>query len=354
MYTAEGNLGRWLVPAGSTVEAGDLIVEVVTEKATYEVESPGSGILHPVAVEGENLTVEGLIGWILAEGEALPEPEGAKRSEPERIKASPVARRLAAEKGVDLATLTGTGPGGRIVEADVLAAGSSPARESAWKIRERVPLAGARKTIAERLRRSVDTAVSLTLTREVRVEALVAARKNLAISWDALFVKIFAESLRERPELNAVIEGGEILLLDEVHVGFAVSLPGGLVVPVVRNPDSRSLAEIAEDIRGLVDRARAGTLRPQDVLGGTATVTNLGAHGVDAFTPVLNPPQSAILGVGRIAQRPVVENGQIAVAWTCVLSLTFDHRATDGAPAADLLDAVARRMGNADTLEAVG
>ncbi|HEV7508100.1 MAG TPA: dihydrolipoamide acetyltransferase family protein [Thermoanaerobaculia bacterium] len=344
MYTAEGNLGRWLVPADSAVEAGDLIVEVVTEKATYEVESPGSGILHPVAVEGENLTVEGLIGWILAEGEALPEPEGAKRAMPERIKASPIARRLAAEKGIDLATLTGTGPGGRIVEADVLAAESAAPRETAWRIRERIPLAGARKTIGERLRRSVDTAVSLTLTREVRVDALVAVRKNLAISWDALFVKIFAESLRERPELNAVIENGEILVLDEVHVGFAVSLPGGLVVPVVRDADSRPLAEIAQDILELADRARAGSLRPQDVLGGTATVTNLGAHGVDAFTPVLNPPQSAILGVGRIAQRPVVEDGQIGVGWTCVLSLTFDHRVTDGAPAADLLAAVARRM----------
>lgn len=367
MYTAEGNLGRWLVPAGSTIETGDLVVEVVTEKATYEVESPGSGILHPVAAEGDSLTVEGLIGWILAEGEAPPsgsepaagtapaatpgpgagaEPNTVPNAEPERIKASPIARRLAAEKGIDLASLTGSGPGGRIVEADVLGAASVAPRGSAWKVRERIPWAGARKTIGERLRRSVDTAVSLTLTREVRVDALVTARKNLAVSWDALLVRIFAESLRERPELNAVIEGGEILLLDEIHVGFAVSLPAGLVVPVVRDADSRSLAEIATDIRELADRARSGSLRPQDVLGGTATVTNLGAHGIDAFTPVLNPPQSAILGVGRIAQRPVVEDGQIVVGWTCVLSLTFDHRVTDGAPAADLLAAMARRMSN--------
>ena len=345
MYTAEGNLGRWLVPAGASVQTGDLIVEIVTEKATYEVESPASGVLHPVAVEGESLTVEGLIGWILAEGEAPPgaAPAPSSTMSADRVKASPIARRLAAEKGIDLASLTGTGPGGRIVEADVLAATVAP-RESPWRIRERIPLAGARRMIAERLRRSVDTAVSLTLTREVRAEALVAARKNLAISWDALFVKLFAESLRERPELNAVIEGGEILLLDEVHVGFAVSLPGGLVVPVIRDADSRPLADIAAGVRDLASRARAGSLRPQDVLGGTATVTNLGAHGVDAFTPVLNPPQSAILGVGRIAERPVVEDGRLAAAWTCVLSLTFDHRVTDGAPAAELLAAVARRM----------
>ncbi|HEX3557196.1 MAG TPA: dihydrolipoamide acetyltransferase family protein [Thermoanaerobaculia bacterium] len=344
MYTAEGNLGRWLVPAGAAVEAGDLIVEIVTEKATYEVESPASGILHPMAVEGENLTVEGLIGWILAEGEAPPGSELV-----ERIKASPIARRLAAEKGIDLASLTGTGPGGRIVEADVLAAAVAP-REAPWRIRERIPLTGARGTIAERLRRSVDKAVSLTLTREVRAGTLVAVRKDLAIPWDALFVKLFAESLRERPELNAVIGDGEILLLDEVHVGFAVSLPSGLVVPVIRDADSRPLAEIAADVHDLASRAHAGALRPQDVLGGTATVTNLGAHGVDAFTPVLNPPQSAILGVGRIAERPVVEDGGLAVGWTCVLSLTFDHRVADGAPAADLLAAVARRMNDPDYL----
>ena len=203
---------------------------------------------------------------------------------------------------------------------------------------------GARKAIGERLRRSVDSAVSLTLTREARVDALASTMKVFAISWDALFVKIFAESLRERPELNAVIDNGEILLLDEVHMGFAVSLPAGLVVPVVRDADSRPLSEVAADVRELAGRARSGSLRPQDVLGGTATVTNLGAHGIDAFTPVLNPPQSAILGVGRIAQRPVVEDGRIVPGWTCVLSLTFDHRVTDGAPAADLLAAVARRM----------
>ncbi|HEX4964409.1 MAG TPA: dihydrolipoamide acetyltransferase family protein [Thermoanaerobaculia bacterium] len=358
MYTAEGNLGHWLVPAGSRVEAGDLIVEIVTEKATYEVESPAAGILHPVAAEGENLTVEGLIGWILAEGEAVPAAEVSARAEASsaptqreesgaeagRIKVSPIARRLAAEKGIDLANLTGTGPGGRIVEADVLAAASAAPRETPWKIRERVPLAGARKTIGERLRRTVETAVSLTLTREARAGALVAVRKNLAVSWDALFVKIFAESLRERPELNAVIENGEILILDEVHVGFAVSLPAGLVVPVIRNADSRPLTEIAGEVQDLAVRARSGALRPQDVLGGTATITNLGAHGVDAFTPVINPPQSVILGIGRIAQRPVVEEERLVVGWTCTLSLTFDHRVTDGAPAADLLAAVARRM----------
>ena len=370
MYTAEGSLGRWLVAAGSRVEAGDPIVEILTEKATYEVEAPASGVLHPTAVAGESLTVEGLIGWILADGETPPAdggdgagPAPAATAGPVRraplpsgVKASPAARRLATEKGIDLAALTGTGPGGRIVEADVLALAQTaqPApRELPWRVRQRIPLTGIRKTIAERLRWSFAEAVPLTLTREVRAEALMETRKG-DVPYDALFVKILADSLRERPELNAVIGEGEILLLDETHVGFAVSLPGGLVVPVVRDADARPLSAIAADVAKLAASARAGTLGPQDLLGGTVTLSNLGASGVDAFTPVLNPPQSAVLGVGRIAARPVVEEGRLAAGHACVLSLTFDHRVADGAPAAELLAAIARRMGDREYLGGLG
>jgi pyruvate dehydrogenase E2 component (dihydrolipoyllysine-residue acetyltransferase) len=374
MYTAEGSLGRWLVAAGSRVEAGDPIVEITTEKASYEVEAPASGVLHPTAVEGESLAVEGLIGWILAEGETPPSSEGPATTAlavdraprrtplPMGVKASPAARRLAAEKGVDLANLTGTGPGGRIVEADVLALAQTPQQvpqELPWRIRERIPLTGIRKTIAERLRWSFAEAIPLTLTREVRAEALMETRTRLGneIPYDALFVKILADALRERPELNAMIATigeGEILLLDEIHVGFAVSLPGGLVVPVVRDADTRPLSTIAGEIAKLAASARAGTLQPQEVLGGTITLSNLGAHGIDAFTPVLNPPQSAVLGIGRIAERPVVEEGRLAAGRSCVLSLTFDHRVADGAPAAELLGAIARRMGDREYLGGLG
>jgi pyruvate dehydrogenase E2 component (dihydrolipoamide acetyltransferase) len=150
--------------------------------------------------------------------------------------------------------------------------------------------------------------------------------------------------------LNAVIEGDAILALDEVHVGFAVAVAEGLIVPVVRDADRRSLAEIAASVRELGERARANRLRIEDVSGGTATITNLGAHGVDAFTPIINPPQSAILGIGRIQERPVVRDGQLNVGTTCVLSLTFDHRVADGVPAAQLLDVVARQMNDAQLL----
>jgi pyruvate/2-oxoglutarate dehydrogenase complex dihydrolipoamide acyltransferase (E2) component len=429
MYTAEGTLGRWLREPGAGVAAGEPIVEIVTDKATYEVEAPAGGVLHPLAASGDAVVVERLIGWILDPGEAPPASEapaaagplpgtdvaatpgtagepwrggaGAARADAAagrgaaaadatsaaataaaatRIVATPAARRLARERGVDLAAVAASGPGGRIVEADVLdaaAQGGAAARvaEAAlaaaaasvqplpWRVRERIPLTGLRRTIAARLLHSRAISVPLTLTREVRADALVAARRELLprlaadLPYDALFVKILAEAVRERPELNATVAGDAILVLDEVHVAFAVSLPAGLVAPVVHHPDRRSLAEVAGEVRELVARARAGALLGEQVSDATITLSNLGAHGIDAFTPVLAPPQAAILGVGRLAPRPVVVDGErgpeLAVAATCVLSLTFDHRVTDGVPAAALLDAVARRMTDAAWLGAL-
>jgi len=210
-------------------------------------------------------------------------------------------------------------------------------------VRERIPLVGMRRTIADRLRSSVATTASVTLTREVDAEALALARASWGhrFTYDALFVKLFALALRANIGLNAVIEDDAILILDEIHIGFAVGIPQGLVVPVVRNADARSLAEIAEVVRELGERAHANTLRPDDVTGGTATITNLGAYGVDAFSPILNPPQSVILGCGRVLRRPVVHAEQLSVRHVCTLSLTFDHRVTDGVPAARLLDQMA-------------
>jgi len=254
-----------------------------------------------------------------------------------------------------LTWVTGTGPGGRIVEADVLAAVARqavapPPAPAGPRVRERIPLTGIRRTIAERLHRSKTLTAPVTLTREVDAETLVAARRRLleriaeGLPYDALFVKLFATALRERPELNAVVEEDAILVLDEINVGFAVAVPGALLVPVVQAADARPLVEIAAAIRELSERARANRLRPADVGGGTATITNLGGYGVDAFTPIINPPQSAILGIGRILPRAVVRDGQLVARQTCVLSLTFDHRVADGVPAAQLLDRVAALM----------
>jgi pyruvate dehydrogenase E2 component (dihydrolipoamide acetyltransferase) len=211
-------------------------------------------------------------------------------------------------------------------------------------------MAGLRRSLADRLRNSLATAASTTLTREVSADVLIEARQKLterlgeAPSYDALFIKLLAAALRERPELNAIIENDKIVRFQEINIGFAVAVPNGLIVPAVRNADSAPFGEIVKTVKDLTDRVLAGRLHPADVEGGTATISNLGGHGVDAFTPILNGAQSAILGVGRIARRPVVRENELAIGHTCVLSLTFDHRVTDGAPAALLLDAVARRM----------
>jgi pyruvate dehydrogenase E2 component (dihydrolipoamide acetyltransferase) len=216
-----------------------------------------------------------------------------------------------------------------------------------------------RGAVADRLRRSLSTAASITITREVRATILVQARSRMAanlgtdVPYDALFIKLFAAGLREYPIFNATIEHDTILILDEVHIGFAVALSGGLIVPVVHHADVESLLTVARTVQELTARARGGHLRPADVTGGTASISNLGAFGVDAFTPILNPPESAILGIGRIAERPVVEGTTIVPGATCVMSLTFDHRVADGTPAAQLLEFLAGKMEDASYLAAL-
>ena len=262
---------------------------------------------------------------------------------------------MAAQHGIDLHQISGSGPGGRIVEADIHAAiakRSSAEKSSVGdqRVVECIPMAGLRRALAERLCNSLATAASTTLTREVGADVLVDARQKLTASlgqvpsFDALFIKLFAAALRERPELNAVLENDTIVRFYEINIGFAVAVPNGLVVPVVRNADSAPFGEIAKTVKELTDRVLAGRLQPADLEGGTATISNLGNHGIDAFTPILNGSQSVILGIGRIGRRPVVRDNELAVGQTCVLSLTFDHRIADGAPAALLLDAVARHM----------
>jgi pyruvate dehydrogenase E2 component (dihydrolipoamide acetyltransferase) len=382
MYTPEGTLVEWLRPQGARVEAGDPVASVETEKATYELEAAAGGILHRVASIGTVLPVEALVGYLLSEGEPPPTesasaevaapslleeaPPAAVTPSPAGVRASPIAKRLAAAHGIDLTLLPGSGPGGRIVEADVMAAATrvDPAAPSetgdvSFRIRGRIPLTGARGMTAKRLRRSLSEAASVTITREVRAGTLVDARHRLAVAhgtdvpFDALFIKLFAAALREHPEFNSMVDRETILLLDEVHVGFAVALPGGLIVPVVHDADSQPLGSVARTVRDLTARAQSGTLRPADVARGTASISNLGSYNVDAFTPILLPPQSAVLGIGRIAQRAVVDCGAIVPTATCVLSLTFDHRVADGAPAARLLESIAHGMADRRRLDAL-
>jgi pyruvate/2-oxoglutarate dehydrogenase complex dihydrolipoamide acyltransferase (E2) component len=372
MYTEEGVLTAWLRAAGSRVAVGEPVAEITTEKATFEIPAPEEGTLHVVAAVGTTLRVEALMGYILQDGEALPDAAKSSTSSETAtaasvtsvislalpaagpLRATPVAKRLAAQHNIDLQLVRGSGPGGRIVEADIQpligkhapAAPASSNRQTAG----RVPMTGLRRSVADRLRNTLSTAASTTLTREASADLLVVARQRLAAklgqapSFDALFIKLFASALRDHPDLNAVIESDSIVRIAEINVGFAVAAPIGLIVPVVPNADSAPFANIVETAKSLTARALAGRLQPADIEGGTATISNLGSHGVDAFTPILNGSQSVILGIGRIVQRAVVRNAELAIGHTCVLSLTFDHRVADGAPAALLLDAVVRRM----------
>jgi len=390
MYTVEGTLVAWLRPVGAEVRLGEPIAEIETEKANFEIQAPVAGILHPVAEVGEKFAIEGILGFILEQGESPPtQPRSApssKTSENENIRpsqaahtdsgeqasskgevrASPIARRLATQHAIDLTRVTGRGPGGRIVEADILteikkrgAEATPSAHASGWKIRQRIPLAGIRRITTERLREGLVNSIPLTITREVRADALASARRSFSgktggiLSYDALFIKLFAAGLRECAELNSTILNDDILLLDEMNIGFAVAVPGGVLVPVIRNADSVSLTKVATAVRELSERALSGKLQAGDMSGGTATISNLGGHGVDAFTPVLNPPQSAILGIGRIMERPVVDDGRVVISQTCVLSLTFDHRVADGVPAARLLDFISGLMTDGQYLNAL-
>ncbi|WP_448595369.1 dihydrolipoamide acetyltransferase family protein [Thermoflexus hugenholtzii] len=408
MAQESGKVLRWLKQEGEAVAKGEPILEVETDKVAMEVEAPASGTLVGIRVgPGAVVPIGQPIAYILLPGEvwegapgASPaaSPAGAPRATPvaERIaqahgvdlsavpgtgpggrvtkadveaflaqraaegkvKAAPAARRLARELGVDLRQVEGTGPGGRIQSEDVrraaeaLRAGVSPeALEAPARpaIRRRVPLAGMRRIIAERMSRSVREAPQFTVSIDVEMGRAMAIVEDL-VAWTereggprvtltALLVKACAWALRRHPALNATLEGEEVLEWEDVNIGVAVAVPEGLVVPVIPEADRRGVWEIARMLEEKVGRAREGRLRPEDVQGGTFTLSNLGMYGVDRFTAILNPPQVAILAVGRVAKRPVVGEGdEVVVRPVATLTLTADHRVIDGAQAAQFMD----------------
>jgi len=408
MAQESGKVLRWLKQEGEAVTKGEAILEVETDKVAMEVEAPASGTLVGIRVgPGAVVPIGQPIAYILLPGEvwegapgASPaaSPAGAPRATPvaERIaqahgvdlsavpgtgpggrvtkadveaflaqraaegkvKAAPAARRLARELGVDLQQVKGTGPGGRIQSEDVrraaeaLRAGVSPEALEAparLAIRRRVPLAGMRRIIAERMSRSVREAPQFTVSIDVEMGRAMAIVEDLAawaereggprVTLTALLVKACAWALRRHPALNATLEGEEILEWEDVNIGVAVAVPEGLVVPVIPEADRRGVWEIARMLEEKVGRAREGRLRPEDVQGGTFTLSNLGMYGIDRFTAILNPPQAGILAVGRVAKRPVVGEGdEVVVRPVATLTLTADHRVIDGAQAAQFMD----------------
>jgi len=352
-----GTVVQWFKKEGETVQKGEPLVEVLSEKVTYDVEAPESGVLRRIlAVEGTDVPVAQGIGIIAAADEQVPEIEVAPEAPleaamveaveeralmekgEERIVASPAAKRLAKEQGVDLSKVVGTGPEGRIVEDDVTR--FLEETRKAPRVREIIPLTGIRKTTAERLSLSARTAPHSTITMEVDMTNAVKTREKTQTSYTDMLVKAVAQALKEHRLLNATLEREQIKVFEDISVGVAAATERGLVVPVVHNADTKSLSEIASALKELVEKAREGILTKEDLAGGTFTITNLGMYGVDVFIPIINPPETAILGVGRVTEKPVVVSGQIAIKPAMQLSLAYDHRIVDGAPAARFLQTV--------------
>lgn len=354
----DGTVVQWLKKEGEPVNQGEPLVEVESAKVSSVVEAERSGVLLRVLVaEGTNVpvrTVLGLIGSpdeVVSEIEIAPTPaEARSESKPtpepsaSRVQVTPVARRLAREHGIDLDQVRGTGPGGRIVEEDVSHAIESGV-DSTTQV---IPLVGMRGIIAQRMHESLQTMAQVTLTTEADVTSLERLREELKQQFDLaytdLIVKAVARALKEHPRLNAWVEGEGIRLLRAIHIGVAVALEEGLIVPVVHDADRKSLREIAQETQRLAQRARERNLTPEEVTESTFTVSNLGMYRVDAFTPIVNPPEVAILGIGRIIEKPAP--GPQGVEWRkmLTLSLTFDHRAVDGAPAAAFLQTVCKQL----------
>jgi pyruvate dehydrogenase E2 component (dihydrolipoamide acetyltransferase) len=354
-----GTVIQWFRKENETVQKGEPLVEVLSEKITYDVEAPASGILRKVlAEEGLDVPVDQAIGLIGTADELIPQevaelepvPESAAtaptlpKSEEisERVLASPAAKRLAKELDVDLTEVKGKGPEGRVVEDDVrLFADQFGVKP---RVREIIPMVGVRKTTAERLSLSARTAPHSTVVMEVDMSNAARIRNETRLSYTEMLVKAVASALREHRIMNASLDGEQIKVFEDVNVGVAVAAEKGLIVPVIRNADEKSLTEISSVLQTLVEKAHGGELTKDDVSGGTFTITNLGMFGVDVFIPIINPPETAILGVGRVVEKPVAVDGQLKVRPMMQLSLAYDHRIVDGAPAAQFLQTVKKIM----------
>jgi pyruvate dehydrogenase E2 component (dihydrolipoamide acetyltransferase) len=359
----EGEIARWLVSEGQEIGEDDPLVEIQTDKTTVEIPSPAAGKVSRILVaEGETVAV-GTVLVVIGEDGATPadaeQPHADEAAEPDsgtapsdkpsrlapghappgRVRATPLVRRLAQELGVDLETLEGSGPQGRVTEEDVRAA-ASPGPQAPEHAPEgrREPLRGVRKLIAAHMARAHAEVPPVTWVEECDFGAV--DLKHLVPST----LKAVAEALKEVPELNARLEGDEIVYLDRYDIGVAVQTEQGLVVPVVRDCDSRSTEDLDADVKRLADAARTNELKPEELRGSTFTVTSAGKLGGLLTTPIVNYPEVGILSIGRVADRPVVRDGEVVVRPTGTIAVTFDHRVVDGARAAEFGLAVIRRL----------
>lgn len=393
----EGRIIRWLKQEGDTVETGQALAEVETDKATVEMESYTNGTIRKlVARDGDTVKTGGLIAIVGAPGEDIsallaadaPEPTTAAPQAPlpgppraagpaappaqpapapagRALRASPLALRMAAEAGVDLAAVQGTGPQGRIIKRDIEAALAAPeagtgarpaprprtsalqAAQSGGPEFEALELSAVRRTIAKRLIQSKGPVPHFYLTVEVAMDRVWDAYRALReqkspISINDIVVKATALALRQHPDINASFAGDHIRQFTRVHIGMAVALDDGLITPVLRDADLKPLEEIAEEARTLADRARARKLQPGEYTGATFSISNLGMMDILEFSAIINPPEAAILAVGAVRQVPVVVDGQLAVGHRMKMTLSVDHRVADGASGARFLQTLKR------------
>jgi pyruvate dehydrogenase E2 component (dihydrolipoyllysine-residue acetyltransferase) len=348
----EGEIARWLVSEGQVIAEDDPLVEIQTDKTTVEIPSPAAGqVTKILAEEGQVVPVGTVIVVIGGDGSAPVEREQPRAAPKqaaaagEKVRATPLVRRVAQELGVDLASIAPSGAGGRITEEDVRTAASSGASGSepqASRRERREPIRGVRRLMSENMSRSHREIAAVTWVEECDFGTVELGRLV------PLVLRAVAESLREYPELNARIEGDELVYLDRYDIGIAVATDDGLVVPVVRDCDSRSLDELDEEVKRLAEAARDGKLTPEELRGGTFTITSAGKFAGLVVTPLINPPQVAILGVHRIDERPVVRDGEVVVRPIGNVSVTFDHRVIYGKRAAEFgLDVIRRLEGGA-------
>ncbi len=399
----EGTLAKWLVKEGDTVKSGDLMAEIETDKATMEFEAVDEGVIGKILVaEGtDNVKVGTVIATLLADGEsaseAAPAPKAAVEKKPaaapapaptpaqpaaaaapapapktdgERIKASPLARRLAAEQSIDLATLTGSGPNGRIVKADLdgAKAGAAPAAPAAAPVASAAPapapapkpatipdipheatkLSNVRKTIARRLTESKQTVPHIYLTVDIRLDALLKLRGDLnaglaargvKLSVNDLIIKALAVSLIQVPKCNVMFTPDQLISFSRADISVAVSTPSGLITPIITGADSKGVAAISTEMKDLATRARDNKLKPEEYQGGTASLSNMGMYGIKQFEAVINPPQGMILAIGAGEKRPYIIDDALGVATVMSATGSFDHRAIDGADGAELMQA---------------
>ena len=420
---AEGTLVRWVKKEGDTVEKGELLAEIETDKATVEVESPHSGVvLKHLVKEGASVPVSNPIAAVGEAGEEVdeaalggkkaekPEGKGAEQAGeetsrpvdkerpvtqvadqridqstrqpashetkassdgngrlPDGVRASPLARRVAEEKGINLQALRGSGPQGRIIKQDVerAAAGGAAGMPSLPALQltdlgpppadERVPLSRLRAAIGRRMLQSVNEAPHFFVTHEYDVERVMDARAQAnamlkaggeKLSVNDFVIKAAALALRQYPNLNAKLDGDAVLRFGRVNIGVAVAVDNGLLVVVCQDADRKPLRQIAREVAEMAERARAGNVRPEDIEGSTFSISNLGMFDVDQFVAILNPPEAGILALGSAKQVPVVKDGQIQIGWRMRATLSVDHRVSDGAEGAQYLQALAQYLEN--------